>query len=126
MLEIGFMKEMRTTWGTKEVPQTMFYYFSIPRKWILSIWLCTIGNLAFRTFVTLEKDDFKKFLADYYQISRSLFRKKFCKLAITCKMNNPMLIIEHYYFARNFAKSSFYEVTKFRNAGLLMLRSQTD
>ena len=37
------------------------------------------------------------------------------------------LIIEHRiaYSATNFAKSSFSDVTKYRNAGLLMVRSQT-
>ena len=26
LLEIGFIKEMRTTWGNKKVPQTLFHY----------------------------------------------------------------------------------------------------
>ena len=55
----------------------------------------------FRTFVTSEKDDFAKFLADG---------------ATRCVR----------YFAGNFTKSFFSHVTKFRNAGLLIVRSQTD
>ena len=43
-------------------------------------------------------------------------------------LQNFLQNIEHRvaYFARNFAKSSFSDVTKVRNAGLPMLRSQTD
>ena len=33
-LEIGFIEERRTTWGSQEVPQTLFYYSSYPQKLI--------------------------------------------------------------------------------------------
>ena len=37
------------------------------------------------------------------------------------------LIIKHsVFFSRNFAKSYFYDAMKFRNTGLLIVRSQTD
>ena len=41
--------------------------------------LNTIGNPAFPNFVTLEKVDFAKFLAEY-RTSRCLFCEKFCKV----------------------------------------------
>ena len=32
LLKIGFIEETKTTWGNKEVPQTLFYYYPYPRK----------------------------------------------------------------------------------------------
>ena len=32
LLEIGFIEEIRTTWGSKKVPKTLFYYFPYPPK----------------------------------------------------------------------------------------------
>ena len=58
------------------------------------------SNLAFRIFVTSEKQDFAKFLAKY-QISRCLFSEKFCSVIL-------------------------FWLMKIRNAGLPMVRSQTD
>ena len=35
MFEIGFIEEMRTTWGNKEVPQTFFHNFHNSQKYDL-------------------------------------------------------------------------------------------
>ena len=60
LLKIVFIKEMRTTRGDKEVPQTFFHnslYF-----WIcdLNHLLHTVGNPAFRNFMTSQKAEFCK------------------------------------------------------------------
>ena len=57
--------------------------------------------------------------------SRCIFCKKFCKLAISCRICNAMIIKHHVaYFGRIFAKS---DVTIFQNAELpITVRSQTD
>ena len=53
LLEIGYIEQMRTTRGNKEVPQTLFDYTFCPQKYFQSVRLRTIGNPAFRNFVTL-------------------------------------------------------------------------
>ena len=50
---------MRTFWGNKEVLQIFFTVPFIRENAIWSFWLRTIGNPAFRNFVTSQKADFK-------------------------------------------------------------------
>ena len=106
--------------------QALFHYFPCLEK-LYSILLRTICNPAFRTFVTSEKDDFAELFAEYRTLF-CLFCMKFCKLAISRRQATQCLIFEHriLYPARNFAKSSFSDVTKVRNAGLPMVRNQMD
>ena len=57
-----------------------------------------------------------------------LFCKKFCELAISCTLSNEMFDcrISRCFFCKKFVKSFFSDVTKFRNAALPMVRSQTN
>ena len=59
MLEIGVIEEMSTTGGNKEVPQTLPFICENRFSPFHSVLL----KPAFQNFVTLEKDDFAKFLA---------------------------------------------------------------
>ena len=57
LFEIGYIEEMRTTCGNKEVLQT---FSTIPnssysRKYVLIRLTSTIGNPAFRNFLTSQK-----------------------------------------------------------------------
>ena len=58
LLEIGFSEEMRTTCGNKDVPQPFFAIPLIRENTIKSVRLRTIGNPAFRNFMTSQKADF--------------------------------------------------------------------
>ena len=51
-LEVGFIEEMRTAGGNKEMPQTFFHNPPHSRKHVL---IRAIGNPAFRNFVTSQK-----------------------------------------------------------------------
>ena len=53
LLEIGFIEEMRTTRGNKELPQSFFTIPRIRENTFKSVGLRTIGNPAFRNFVIL-------------------------------------------------------------------------
>ena len=44
LLEIAFIKEMRTAWGNNEVPLIFFTIFFIRENTIQSVWLRTIAN----------------------------------------------------------------------------------
>ena len=56
LLEIGYIEELRTTWGNKEMLQTFFHNFLIRENTNQSVWLrwqpC---NPAFRNFVASQK-----------------------------------------------------------------------
>ena len=65
LLETGFIEKMRTIWGNKEVSQTFFNNSLYSRKYDLIRFTPTIGNAAFRIFMTLQKADFTKFLAGF-------------------------------------------------------------
>ena len=82
----------------------------------------------FQTFVTSEKDDFEKLLAEYKERD---VRQSIIALLILLEIANLRNFLQnkqHHarYFARNFAQSSFSEVSKVRNVGLPMVRIQTD
>ena len=55
LLEIGFIEEIRTTCGNKEMPQTFFHNCSYSRKYVLIRLTPTIGKYVFRIFVTSQK-----------------------------------------------------------------------
>ena len=88
---------MRTTWDNKELLQTLFHY---SLDWKIHLIRLTNCNTEFWNFVISEKDDFENLLQN---IERRVA-----------------------YSARSFAKSSYSDVTKFRNAGLPMIQSQAD
>ena len=82
----------------------------------------------FQTFVTSEKDDFEKLRAEYKErdVPQSIIA-----LLILLEIANLQNFLQNKqyharYFARNFAQSSFSDVSKLRNAGLPMVRIQTD
>ena len=65
LLEIGIIEEMKTTYGPdKEVPHIFFHNSPFSRKYNLISLTPYIGNSAFHNFVTSQKKDFAKFLAD--------------------------------------------------------------
>ena len=55
MLEFGFIKQIRTTWGNKEVLQTFFHNFFYSRKYDLICLIRAFGNHAFVNLVTSQK-----------------------------------------------------------------------
>ena len=55
LLKIGFIEEMRTTWGNKEVPKPFSSINFSRENTIQSIWLRTNGNPAFHNFCDITK-----------------------------------------------------------------------
>ena len=55
LLEIDFIKEMRTIWGNKEVPQTFFHNFLYLRKYDVIRLTTHDCQPCIRNFVTLQK-----------------------------------------------------------------------
>ena len=69
--------------------------------------------------MTLEKDDFAKFLAEY-QTSRCLFCKKVCRLAISCKKSNAMFdyrTLRCLFCKKNLPSNPFLNSRKFETRG---------
>ena len=64
LLEIGFIKEIRTIWGNKEVPQTFFRDFLCLWKYDLFVWLRTIVNPAFAILWHYKRHNFAKILTN--------------------------------------------------------------
>ena len=63
LLDIGFIEEMRTTWGDEEVTLT---FLSLSAKTdLIRLTAYTIGNPWFQSVMTPEKDEFVKFLAEF-------------------------------------------------------------
>ena len=58
--KLGLYAGIYGTWGNKEMPQTLFHYFSYLQKQIWFVWLCTISNSAFENFLTSKRDNFCK------------------------------------------------------------------
>ena len=64
LLEIGFIEEMRTIRGNKEVPQTFFHNFFYFRKYDLIRLTPCYCQPCIRNFVTLQRHNFEKILAN--------------------------------------------------------------
>ena len=101
LLEIGFIEEMRTIWGNKEVPQTFFHNFLYLRKYdLISFDFVPLSTLHSQFCDFTKGIILQKFLQtkkrDFHLVAvRSLAITKSKNLAIvtgTCKPRLPVLI----------------------------------
>ena len=124
LLEIGFIEEMRTTRGNKEVPQTFFHISHSSRKIIL---------------IRLTPYHWQPCISQFCDISKGLLYistgslglqvlvagAKFSDLVIGYTHCNQLVFafLSLRYFLQNYASCN---VTKFRNAWLPMVASEID
>ena len=111
LIEIGFVKEIRNTWGNQEVFQTLYLsLFPLSAK---VNWLRTIANLAFWTLWYQKRMTLQKFLLQN-------IKDRIADCRISNKMFNYRTL--RAYSARNFAKSFFSDVIKVQNVRLSIMR----